>query len=158
MPRWNCCNRIYIKYQTSLYNYSLCRHWHPVLQFFLYKYQALFQARYLYHVLITSLCLFFVMHTNHNIRHYSFTETYGTEIKDYSWALVIIHRKTILYTWVRQRSNENLANWFNHLAFFHSMNSPTPLFITELNTHKTSVPWTSCFGAEHDVWILTPRI
>lgn len=123
-------------YQSFLYNYSLVCHWHSVLQFFLYEHQVLFQVRYLYHLLITSSCLFFVMHTNHTIRHYSLAETYGAEMKVCSWALVTMHRKTVLYTWVREMSNENLDNWLNHLAFFHSLNSPTPFFTMELNPHK----------------------
>lgn len=67
--------------------------WHWILNFLLCKYQMLLLARYLYHVLIISLCLFFVTHTNHNVSHYAFTETYGTEIKVCSWALVTIQKQ-----------------------------------------------------------------
>lgn len=108
-----------ITLSISVFSLQLFTLWHWILHFRLHKYQMLLQARYLYYILIIFLCLFFVIHTNHNIRHYSFTETYGTEMNVCSWALVIVHTKTILYTWVRERSNENPQNWFNHLAFFH---------------------------------------
>lgn len=114
------------------------RHW--ILHFLLHKYQMLLQARYLYHVLIISLCLFFVIHTNQNESRYAFTETYGTEIKVCSWALVTIHTKTILSTWIRERSNEKSPKLIQSFGILSPLNSITPLFIIELNPLKTSVP------------------
>lgn len=104
VPKWNCCNKNYTEY-ISVFSTTILWHW--ILHFLLHKSQILLQARYLYHILILPLHLFFIIQTNHKISHNSFTETYGTEMKVCSWALVIIHTKTILYTWIRERSNEN---------------------------------------------------